>query len=116
MRILVVEDNLGDAKLLEYLDTGYDLDFARTLSEAESKISRVNYQCIILDLHLPDSSGSETVFKVKEFAPKIPIIVLTGMEDGGKIEKEVAEHVHISAFLKKVKSPSKHLRCQSPIV
>jgi sigma-B regulation protein RsbU (phosphoserine phosphatase) len=36
---------------------------------------------VLLDLTLPDSSGVETVQRFRQAAPKVPLVVLTGMSD-----------------------------------
>ena len=86
VNILLVEDNLGDAKLFELLlaETKYrnsSIKHAKTLSEALGIIEKKEINLILLDLNLPDSSKLATFNSVNVYAIDIPIIVLTGLED-----------------------------------
>ncbi len=85
-RILLVEDNFPDAKLMEiYLQEAYDDNFELItvirLSEAIDKVKAEMFDVVILDLTLPDSSGIDTFVKLFSKIPDIPIIVLTGLSD-----------------------------------
>ena len=52
-----------------------------SLSEAIECLTNREYDIVIADLGLPDSSGIETVQKLKRVIPDTPIVVLTGMGD-----------------------------------
>jgi diguanylate cyclase (GGDEF)-like protein len=84
--ILLVEDNIGDARFLyELLKDNWKHAFSFThvdrIQKALQSISESPYDLLLLDLTLPDSSGIETVQRICHAAPHIPIIVLTGLED-----------------------------------
>lgn len=84
--LLVVEDNPADAALVgEYLlgmtDCTYKLETVETLTEALSFLSKRNFDLVLLDLSLPDSSGIDTVRTVIGKHPRVAIIVLTGLQD-----------------------------------
>jgi len=86
IKVLLVEDNPGDALLLkeslrEIAHTKYALTHAKRLSEAVSQLSKSTFDVILLDLSLPDSHGTETIEQALSMAPTLPIIVLTGMKD-----------------------------------
>jgi CheY-like chemotaxis protein len=86
VKILLVEDNPGDARLvMESLkDTDvcrFELTHVEKFSEAVDTLKKEEYQLILLDLTLPDSNGVETFEKMHREFPKIPIVVLTGYED-----------------------------------
>jgi len=86
MKILLVEDNQGDARLIKEMlsETDFDdynIDHSTTLSEALSFTKRNGYDIVLLDLGLPDSSGLESVSSFSQSADHIPIIVLTGLSD-----------------------------------
>src|ERR1700746_3543905 len=86
INILLVEDNPGDAKLLDvYLKHSFtntfSLSTAALLSKALEMMDANTFDIIILDLSLPDSRGLDTFKKVYEHSPEIPIIVLTGLDD-----------------------------------
>ncbi len=81
--ILVIEDNPGDARLLEeYLkDTDSRIIKAETLAQGKKIVLNEDIGLIILDLELPDSQGNKTVNNIKLLSSDVPIIVLTGLRD-----------------------------------
>lgn len=86
MKILLVEDNPGDVRLLqEFLwdvtSVKLQLKQAQELEEALHFLEQERFDVILLDLLLPDSEGLETFLKIHHQAPAIPIIVLTGFDD-----------------------------------
>ena len=87
IRILVVEDNPGDARLVEILlseahsSDGFDVVHTQRLDEALQLLSGQTFDVILLDLSLPDSSGLETVSRTRKTAPRTPLVVLTGQDD-----------------------------------
>jgi len=85
-RILLVEDNPGDARLIrETLRDAesfpFELAVAGRLAEAEALMAGEAYGVVLLDLSLPDAQGLETVRRTLRAAPEVPIIVLTGLDD-----------------------------------
>lgn len=100
IQILLIEDNPGDARLIEeYLgemigtDTGtaatFELDSADSLSEGLKRL--YGKDAILLDLGLPDSVGFDTFKKIHSQAPALPIIVLTGNDDDALAFRAVQE-------------------------
>lgn len=87
MKILLVEDNQGDARLLEIMLrevlTACNLTHADTLGKAISHACLVQFDIILLDLSLPDSQGSSTFWRLHEVVPNLPIVVMTGHDDEG---------------------------------
>jgi two-component system, cell cycle sensor histidine kinase and response regulator CckA len=86
IRVLLVEDNPGDARLFTELvrDTGagqWKLVHVDRLSAALDRLSREPFDVMLLDLSLPDADGLETVIRAHTQAPKVPIVVLTGHDD-----------------------------------
>ncbi|MDA8082168.1 MAG: response regulator [Nitrospiraceae bacterium] len=85
IRILLVEDNPGDARLIEEMlretNIGFELKCAGRLSTAREEIQKDGFGIILLDLGLPDSQGLVTLEKLNEIRPEAPIIVLTGLAD-----------------------------------
>ena len=87
LRLLLFEDNPMDARLIietlsEIRDASYVTTSVSRLNEGLELLKKDTFDAILLDLTLPDSHGIETVGKVQEFATTVPIIVLTGLEDG----------------------------------
>ena len=85
--ILLVEDNPGDAHLIELMlaevGAGFKLLHTRRLAEALSLLRRGSpaIDAILLDLGLPDSQGLETFAQMRASSLGTPIIVLTGNDD-----------------------------------
>ncbi len=85
-KILLVEDNPGDARLIqEYLkDAGMfraHLTHAERLSDAQRMLETDRFEVVLLDLSLPDSKGLDTVVRAMEHARGVPVVVLTGLND-----------------------------------
>ena len=85
-RLLLVEDNPGDASLMrshlaEVPTHPFDLLHARTLKEAIAILHEGDTSLILLDLGLPDIQGLATFNTLNALAPEVPIIVMTGHED-----------------------------------
>ncbi len=86
IRILLIEDNPGDARLIrELLDAregaSFDLKHAARLSTGLARLVQGNIDVILLDLSLPDSHGLEGLNKICAQAPKVPVVVLSGLSD-----------------------------------
>lgn len=86
IRVLLVEDNPGDARLLRETLAGagttrFVITHVDRLAEAVARLARERFDVVLLDLHLPDSSGLETFSRAHENAPGAPIVVLTGLDD-----------------------------------
>jgi signal transduction histidine kinase len=86
IQVLLVEDSAFDAKLIHDLCDAscfeeFELDHRNNLTEAFSAIEEKKFDVILLDLTLPEAHGLDTVAKVNDFCPAIPIIVLTRTSD-----------------------------------
>ncbi|HEU0036816.1 MAG TPA: hybrid sensor histidine kinase/response regulator [Kofleriaceae bacterium] len=83
-RILLVEDNRGDARLFEELVSEvpgrpFGVTSVGTLADAIAAVP--GHDIVFLDLSLPDAHGTDTVTAMIAAARAIPIIVLTGTDD-----------------------------------
>jgi serine phosphatase RsbU (regulator of sigma subunit) len=86
IKVLLVEDNPGDARLIQIMlqDAGSDLFDAETVDRLSGGLDRLRgggVGLVLLDLSLPDSQGLETFARFHAEAPGIPIIVLSGLND-----------------------------------
>lgn len=86
MRILLVEDNPGDARLVREMLAEVrlrtcELVHVPRLTEALRRLGHEEFHVVLLDLSLPDSHGLSAVAVVQVKAPHIPIVVLTGLDD-----------------------------------
>lgn len=94
VRVLLIEDNPGDATLIkEYLkevrNSDFSVETAGKLQDGINILANHDIDTVLLDLNLPDSRGLETFEKIIAIAPKVPSIVLTGLDDEGTALKAV---------------------------
>jgi len=93
-RILLIEDNPGDARLIQVFLSEADgfkfsLEQVDELKEGLKLFDKKIFDVVLLDLALPDSLGLETLYKVQDNASNIPIVILTGNDDEGIALKTV---------------------------
>jgi CheY-like chemotaxis protein len=86
IKILLIEDNPGDAYLIEdhleeFANFSYELKSVGTLNEALSILNEQPFDVILSDLSLPDSDGVNTFFRIHNENSHIPIILLTELDD-----------------------------------
>lgn len=96
VRVLLVEDNPGDAWLLRDILTragarNFEVAHVETLKAALDQIADREPDLVLLDLSLPDAHGLETVTRMRISAPDLPIVVLTGFNDEGFALQAVRE-------------------------
>lgn len=79
MKILIIEDELElQNSLKEYLSTqGFLCETASNLDQGIYKVVSFQYECILLDLSLPDGNGLNIIQKLKEIKSKSGIIILS---------------------------------------
>ena len=83
LRLLLIEDNPIDARVIrECLASGsevqVELEHVEQLSAGLALLSDGRFDGVLLDLNLPDSSSLETLTRVHDRNPNVPIVVLTG--------------------------------------
>jgi serine phosphatase RsbU (regulator of sigma subunit) len=85
LSLLLVEDDRADVLLVEELiaDAAADIVFAwaPSMADAERNLATARPDCVLLDLNLPDANGISALHRIREKAPGIPIVVLTGLND-----------------------------------
>lgn len=81
-RIFYVEDDLSLINGLSFAikKQGYEIDIARTSSEAENLWMNGKYDLVILDVSLPDGSGCDLCKKIRQNS-KVPIVFLTAADE-----------------------------------
>jgi two-component system, cell cycle response regulator len=97
-RVLLVEDNPGDARLVKKaLNEGardeFTVQVAISLQQALESLAPVaeTFDVILLDLSLPDSQGLETYRAIHARHPAVPVLVLSGLNDESVALKAVNE-------------------------
>ncbi len=85
LKILLIEDNPGDVKLIEVFlkesSVKHELIHAANFFEGTEEINNNNIDLVLLDLTLPDSTGFKTLSTFLEKFPRIPVLVLTGINN-----------------------------------
>ncbi len=96
IKILLVEDNLGDARLIkemlsESTTVRFGLVHVKRLGEARESLAGEVFDIIVLDLSLPDGHGLDTFVQTRIAAPGIPIVIMSGLGDEELAIKAVQE-------------------------
>ena len=114
MKILIVED---DASLREIINRalvaeGYVVETASTFFEADSKLAGYSYDCILLDVMLPDGSGLKLLEHLRALGKRENVIIIsardsvedkvTGLEFGA--DDYLPKPFHTAELLARVKS------------
>src|SRR6202795_1740734 len=84
--LLLVEDNPGDARLLHWMineqgSNNMQLMHVECMSDAEKHLAERAFDIILLDLGLPDAQGLGAVRWAHAVAPRVPLVVLTSLDD-----------------------------------
>src|SRR5688572_5479085 len=87
-KILLVEDNTGDAGLLRAAfsevstsNFSFRLVHAERVTHALACLTQEPFDVVLLDLSLPDARGMETIVRVRDAAPSLPIVIMAGLDD-----------------------------------
>jgi len=100
IRVLVVENNDNDARLLSeiLLDTReafFRPVFVKSLAEMKQIAARMSFDVALIDMALPDSNGLETVQRARKCAGGAPIVVLgSDAQDGIESVRLGADDFH----------------------
>jgi diguanylate cyclase len=94
--VLLVEDNRGDARLVQELlkdaDNGrFTVSHVERLADARQQLMENGAGCVLLDLSLPDASRLEALMQLRAAAPDVPIVILSGLQDELLAVKAVQE-------------------------
>src|SRR5262249_37868470 len=111
-RLLVVEDNPAEQMAIRELIAHDDVEIAGAESgqEALQALRTEPWDCVVLDLRLPDMSGFDVLERLKEddSVPDVPVVVFTGKE----LSPEEDARLHTMArsiVVKGVESPERLL-------
>jgi diguanylate cyclase (GGDEF)-like protein/PAS domain S-box-containing protein len=94
--LLLVEDNPGDARLLREMlnEQGLyrtEVTHVEELGHAEKYLVDHGVDIILLDLGLPDAHGLGALKRARAFAPRTPLVVLTGLDDEAMAAQSLQE-------------------------
>jgi diguanylate cyclase (GGDEF)-like protein/PAS domain S-box-containing protein len=84
--VLIVEDNPGDARLMREMfneqgSPSTALTIVPSMTEAERHLAEHAVDIVLLDLGLPDAQGLAAIRRAHAAAPRVPLVVLTGLDD-----------------------------------
>lgn len=79
IRVLIVEDEKNQRVLLRRVLTkeGYAVEEAAKGSDAVNKFDQGDFDMVLLDQRLPDTTGIEVIEKIRNINPMIPVIIIT---------------------------------------
>lgn len=79
MRVLLVEDaeDLAEATQRRFARSGIACDLAMTLAQAEACIGVQRYDAVVLDINLPDGSGTDLLRAMRRAGQSVPVLMLT---------------------------------------
>lgn len=82
MKLLVIEDDesLREIMARALRGEGYIVETAATLFSAQDKIAGYNYECILLDIMLPDGSGLQLLRHIKELGKGDRVIIISARD------------------------------------
>ncbi|MDB6173144.1 MAG: putative sensor protein [Chthoniobacteraceae bacterium] len=85
IRVLLIEDNPGDVFLLSEMlrdaPIRFEIESVSRLSEALDRLDRGGIDVVLSDLSLPDSQGIGTFHRLLVHPARVPIVVLSGLDD-----------------------------------
>ena len=91
INVLLIEDDTGDAFLIEELlteiqqfyksRTSFQVKHVRSMAEGLKIITARDFQVAVMDLSLPDSQNLDSLEKLRSQAPDVPVVVLTSLDD-----------------------------------
>ncbi|MEO7098412.1 MAG: response regulator, partial [Luteolibacter sp.] len=107
-KLLVVEDDEIQRNFIRELignETAH-LVLAENGTQAMETLRSDSFDCVVVDLILPDISGFELIVNVREEFPHLPIIVYTGKDISGDEERKL-NHLAQTVIVKDVRSPER---------
>lgn len=97
-KVLLIEDNPINRRIIDRLlsqsensslaeGISFELTSAETLAEGLEQLAKEKFDVVLLDLMLPDSKGLDSLVRVLEQTPQVPIVVQTSNEDQSLVVK-----------------------------
>ena len=79
MKILIVEDepSLREIMYRALVQEHYVVETAATYAEADAKVAGYSYDCILLDIMLPDGNGLRLLEHIKELRKRENVIIIS---------------------------------------
>lgn len=110
-KVLLVEDDKAQQMAISQLISGEDVELQVVSkgTEAIDLIKQINFDCIILDLNLPDIPGITFLKEINELDISLPPVVIYTAKDLGPDEENALKQFSESIILKGVRSPERLL-------
>lgn len=94
LKLLMIEDNPGDARLIHEMlseadGAPFDSESVNGLSKGLKRLAAGYFDVLLLDLGLPDSQGLDTFNKLHAQSPQVPVVILTDLDDASLAYKAV---------------------------
>ncbi len=79
MKILIIEDDKRIATVMQkgLKEEGFTVDITHTAEDGEYMVEENPYDCIVLDLNLPDKDGLQICKKIRDSQNRTPVIMVT---------------------------------------
>jgi two-component system KDP operon response regulator KdpE len=83
IRILVVDDELAIRRAIRppLMELGFQVTEASRGEEALQLLRASPYDAVLLDINMPGIGGIETLRRIRSFAPRMPVLMLTVRDD-----------------------------------
>ncbi len=93
VKVLLIEDETDSLQAMQegLKNTPFNLETADRLSSGLKRLAEGGIGLVLLDLGLPDAQGLETFSRIRSQVPRLPIVVLTGLDDERIAIKTVQE-------------------------
>ena len=93
IRILVVDDESSIRRALRpsLMELGFQVAEASRGEEALQALRASTYDVVLLDMNMPGIGGIETLRRIRAFAPRLPVLMLT-VRDGEEEKVEAAKN------------------------
>ena len=109
-QVLVVEDNQAELRLLcdTLRDEGFQVIGCCSAGEALEHVQQRDFGVAVVDLRLPDLSGTQLLERIRSFDDQIRVIIYTGAGSYDSIKE--ALNLGAFAYLEKLSHPSELVR------
>jgi len=89
-RILIIDPDIEAARELSsrFIKEGYDVEISGGVTKAAERVKDVKFDCVIVDVNLPEMKGYEAVPILKAIDPQVQI-VMTAADNSMELEQEV---------------------------
>jgi DNA-binding response OmpR family regulator len=108
-RLLWVDDEIDllKAHILFLEKKGYDVDTASNGYDALDMCQKERYDLILLDENMPGLSGLETLARIKDLHPAVPVVMVTKSEEENIMNQAIG--AKIADYLIKPVNPTQIL-------